>query len=125
MEELGSGTSFNELIVKYSEAPSRFKDGIIGPFKRGDLAREIESVAMALEVGETSDPIPTKAGIHIIQLEAHELAKEPNFDDARRRIISHLKQEKFGKELKDYFKEMMETNLIEVNPNYKQYDQRL
>ncbi len=123
MAELESGTPFNELVVKYSEAPSRFKDGIIGPFKRGDLVRDLENVALALEVGKTSGPIRTQAGIHIIQLESHELAKEPSFEDARRQIISHLKQERFTSRLREYFKELMESNLIEVNPNYKQYHQ--
>ncbi len=124
MEESKAGTPFNELVVKYSQAPSRFKDGMMGPLKRGDLSAEIESAALALQAGAVSEPIPTKAGLHIIRLESHTLAKDPNLTDARTHITSKLKQEKFVVALTEYFKNLMESNLIEVNANYKQYDQR-
>ena len=124
MEESRAGTPFNELVVKYSQAPSRFKDGMMGPLKRGDLSSEIENAALALQPGAVSEPIPTKAGLHIIRLDSHTLAKDPNLADARPHITSKLKQEKFVVALTAYFKNLMESNLIEVNANYKQYDQR-
>jgi parvulin-like peptidyl-prolyl isomerase len=124
MEESKAGTPFNELVVKYSQAPSRFKDGMMGPLKRGDLSSEIESAALALQPGAVSEPISTKAGLHIIRLESHALAKDPNLTDARAHITSKLKQERFVVVLTEYFKNLMESNLIEVNANYKQYDQR-
>lgn len=124
MEELRGGTSFNELVVKYSQAPSRFKDGLIGPFQRGDLVPEIEAAALALSVGEVSEPIPTAAGLHIIKLESHMPAREPDLEEARKTIVSRLKQEKFTKALRAYFEMLMETNRIEVNPLYRKFDQR-
>ena len=124
IEESKAGTPFNELVVKYSQAPSRFKDGLIGPFKKGDLSPEIENVALKLAKGAVSDPITTKAGIHIIMLESHVVAAEPSLEAARPSIVSRLKQEKFTEALDKYFKMLMDTNLIEVNRNYKQYDRR-
>ena len=56
MEALGSGTPFNEVVIRYSEAPSRFKDGIIGPFKRGDLAIVPARDWWAVVTVEASDP---------------------------------------------------------------------
>ena len=124
IEESKAGTPFNELVVKYSQAPSRFKDGMMGPLKRGDLSSGIENAALALQPGGVSEPIRTKAGLHIIRLESHTLAKDPNLVDARAHITSTLKQQKFIAALTEYFKKLMESNLIEINSNYKQYDQR-
>jgi parvulin-like peptidyl-prolyl isomerase len=123
VEELRGGTSFNELVVKYSQAPSRFNDGKIGPLKRGELAADLEAAALALKPGEVSEPLPTKAGIHIIRLESYTAAKEPSLEDARPKIITELKQEKFVAALDTYFKMLLETNRITINPNYKQYAQ--
>ena len=123
-EELKSGTPFNELVVKYWQAPSRFKDGEIGPFKRGDLSPEIESAVMTLKPGEVSAPITSKAGVHIIKMKTHAVAKDPNLEDSRKEIVARLKQAKFSEALEKYFKMLMETNRIDVNPNYKQYDER-
>jgi parvulin-like peptidyl-prolyl isomerase len=124
MEELRSGTSFNELVVKYSQAPSRFEEGKMGPFKRGELAAELESAALALKEGEVSQPIPTRAGLHIIKLDSHAMPKEPDLESARAEIVSRLKQAKFQTDLKNYFDMLLNTNRIKVHPNYKQYDQR-
>jgi len=122
--ESKAGTPFNELVVKYSQAPSRFKDGEIGPFKRGDLAPELEAVALALKPEEVSAPITTRAGIHIIRLKSHVAASEPNLENARKEVAGRLKQERFSEALDKYFKMLMDTNRVEVSPNYKQYDQR-
>jgi parvulin-like peptidyl-prolyl isomerase len=124
MSELAAGTSFNELVIKYSQAPSRFQDGKIGPFKRGDLAAELESAALSLETGAVSKPIPTRAGVHIIRLDTHTVAHDPDLETARADIVSKLKMSKFQADLKAYLEMLMRTNRIVVNPNYKQYDQR-
>jgi parvulin-like peptidyl-prolyl isomerase len=124
MEELRSGTSFNELVVKHSQAPSRFEEGKMGPFRRGELASGLESAALALKEGEVSRPIPTRAGLHIIKLESHTLPKEPDLETARAEIVSRLKQQKFQTDIKAYFEMLLKTNRINVHPNYKQYDQR-
>ena len=124
MSELAGGTSFNELVIKYSQAPSRFQDGKIGPFKRGDLAPELESAALSLETGAVSKPIATRAGLHIIRLDTHTLAHDPDLETARGDIVSKIKMSKFQADLKTYLEMLMRTNRIVVNSNYKQYDQR-
>ena len=121
--ELAAGTSFNELVVKYSEAPSRFKDGLMGPLKRGDLMREIEDAALALEVGEVSRPIPTAAGLHIVKLDSHTEASEHDLEESRPTITSRIKRKKFVKALREYFEMLMESNRIQVNPVYAKFNQ--
>jgi peptidyl-prolyl cis-trans isomerase SurA len=122
--ELKAGAKFNEMVVKYSQAPSRFNDGKIGPVPRGDLATDIEKAAEALKPGEVSPPLRTRAGYHIIRLEEHVERQEPTIENSRQKITSLLKQEKFSADLRRFFNSLMETNLIKVNPNYKQYDDR-
>lgn len=124
MEQLKAGTAFNELVIQYSQAPSRFNDGVMGPLKRGDLSADLEAAALALKTGEVSQPIPTRAGLHIVKLQSHVLPEEPGLATARTKIIARIKQEKFVVALQKYFKELLATNRIEVHPNYKQYDQR-
>ncbi len=124
MDEVKAGAPFNELVVKHSQAPSRFRDGLIGPLGPGELAPEIESRARELEPGGVGAPIPSRAGLHILQLESHVLPKEPTLEDSRTKVTSHLKQEKFAEALQRYFKMLMETSRIKVNPNYQSYDRR-
>lgn len=123
MQELESGTPFNELVVKYSEAPSRFKDGLIGSLHRGDLVDVIEGAALSIDVEQVSGPIPTPAGEHIIKLESHTLATNPELEEVRGRVIRLIKRDKFNEALKEYFDMLMKSNRIEVNPVYAKYHQ--
>lgn len=66
---LDEGADFAETARKYSQDPgSAQKGGDLGFVKRGDLVKEFEEVAFALEEGQISDIVQTQFGFHIIQL---------------------------------------------------------
>lgn len=123
VEEVDLGVPFEEIVDKYSEAPSRAKAGLIGPLRRGDLIRAIEEAALALEVGKVSRPIETEAGLHVVRLESHTPARDPSLDEVRPKVIQHLKKERFSAKLQEYLAMLMETNRIEVNPVYQEYSE--
>lgn len=68
-ERILKGESFADLATQYSMDPgSKKQGGVLGFFKRGDLAPEFEAAALSMEPGEISRPIETQFGFHIIQL---------------------------------------------------------
>jgi parvulin-like peptidyl-prolyl isomerase len=123
-EALASGTPFEEIVKQYSEAPSKSNDGLIGPLHRGDLLEQIETAALALQPGQASSRISTPHAWHWVKLESLTESKVGDLQAARGAITSRLKKEKFIDQLRKYFVMLMETNRIEVNPVYKDYDQR-
>ena len=65
-----NGESFEELARQCSQDPgSAARGGDLGMLERGDLVREFEEVAFALQPGEISDIVKTRFGFHIIKLE--------------------------------------------------------
>ena len=66
-EELKAGGNFSELAKKYSICPSGKRGGDLGQFGRGQMVKEFEQAAFALKPGQTSDPIKTQFGYHIIK----------------------------------------------------------
>ena len=68
LEELKSGTKFEDLAKKHSTCPSGKRGGNLGPFGRGQMVKPFETAAFNLNVGETTkEPVKTQFGYHIIK----------------------------------------------------------
>jgi hypothetical protein len=69
LQRLRGGEDFAELARRYSDdPPTRAKGGDLGFFGRGVMLDAFERAAFALKVGETSEPVRTEAGWHIIRV---------------------------------------------------------
>lgn len=66
--DLKQGKDFEELARKKSLCSSAKKGGDLGWFGRGQMVKEFESAAFALKPGETSRPVKSKFGWHVIQV---------------------------------------------------------
>lgn len=66
LKKLEEGTSFADLAQKFSKCPSGREGGDLGEFGRGRMVPSFEEAAFALGVGETSKPVRTRFGYHII-----------------------------------------------------------
>jgi len=62
----GSST-LAELASTESDCPSARKGGDLGFFGRGDMQKEFEDAAFALQPGEMSHVVDTNSGLHLIE----------------------------------------------------------
>ncbi|MHA2294733.1 MAG: peptidylprolyl isomerase [Candidatus Hodarchaeales archaeon] len=68
VDRINTGEKFENLAKQYSECPSRKKGGDLGEFGRGQMVKEFEKAAFALQKGQTTQiPVKTKFGYHIIK----------------------------------------------------------
>ncbi len=67
IDRIQAGENFKELAKQYSICPSKKRGGDLGEFGRGQMVKEFEKAAFALQPGEmTTEPVKTKFGYHII-----------------------------------------------------------
>jgi len=64
---LDKGEKFGTVAQQVSLCPSGKKSGGLGTFTRGKMVKEFEKAAFELEKGQTSVPVKTKFGYHIIK----------------------------------------------------------
>lgn len=63
----GGGIALGDLAVTESDCSSARKRGDLGYFGRGDMQKEFEEAAFALQPGEISGIVDTASGLHLIQ----------------------------------------------------------
>ncbi|NBR61978.1 MAG: peptidylprolyl isomerase [Actinobacteria bacterium] len=66
MEQVTTGENFAKLAQEYSKCPSGKVGGNLGQFNRGQMVKEFEDAAFALEPGSVTGPIRTQFGYHLI-----------------------------------------------------------
>jgi peptidyl-prolyl cis-trans isomerase C len=64
---IDKGEKFGAVAQQVSLCPSGKKGGDLGTFTRGKMVKEFEKAAFELEKGQTSVPVKTKFGYHIIK----------------------------------------------------------
>ena len=114
LEELNKGADFIELAKEKSTCPSASQGGDLGYFAKGQMVKEFEDAAFALDVGEISPVVKTQFGYHIIKL----LDKKPEtitkLEEAMQEIEVKLKQEKQNEEITDYLNGLRENADIKI-----------
>jgi len=68
MEKLNAGEKFGKLAKELSiDTGSAKRDGNLGYFTRGMMVKPFEEAAFKLQIGETSQPVKSEFGYHIIK----------------------------------------------------------
>jgi foldase protein PrsA len=68
LEKIKNGEKFGKLARELStDTGSGKKDGNLGYFTKGMMVKPFEEAAFKLQIGETSEPIKTEFGYHIIK----------------------------------------------------------
>ena len=67
-ERLKKGEKFGKLAKELSiDSGSAKKDGNLGYFTKGMMVKPFEETAFKLQIGETSEPVKSEFGYHIIK----------------------------------------------------------
>lgn len=76
--QLDAGADFGELAAQVSDDPgSARRGGALGAFERGRMLGPVDEAVFAMRPGETSDPVASALGYHILRLDALEIPELP------------------------------------------------
>ena len=91
---LQGGADFAELAkTKSTDKLSAINGGDLGWLNAGDLPKNFEDAAVALEIGHYSAPVNVDGSFHIIKLEDRKAAAELPLDQVREQIVNTIRQD--------------------------------
>lgn len=92
---LAKGEDFAALAARYSGDPgSANRGGDLGFAAPGNYVEAFDKALFALKAGETSAPVKTEFGYHIIRLEELRPGAEKTFDEVRAQLADELRRQK-------------------------------
>ena len=91
---LEDGASFEDQAKEFSSCPSSEKGGDLGFYPKGRMVPEFEAAADSLSIGETSDPVKTQFGFHLIKVMDRKDSSTRQLDEVRQQLEQHLMSQK-------------------------------
>lgn len=86
--------TFEDAARRFSTCPSGKQGGELGDFTSGQMVPEFENACAAMEPGQTTGPVKTQFGYHIIRLNKKEEGGDVKFADIREELTEALRSEK-------------------------------
>lgn len=111
-KKVRQGEDFSLLAKANSEGPTAQRDGDLGYFNRGRMAKPFEDAAFALNVGEVSGIVETQFGYHLIKVTDKKPARTIPYKEVQLRLEQHLKKEKEKTEIQGYIENLKKSAKI-------------
>jgi len=105
-----SGQSFEALARRYSQGPGAENGGLIGTFKRGEMAPQLEQIAFAMPVGEVSTPIVGPTGVHLMKIDSAQTnGPRISLDQVKDEIRTALHNQAMDERFRDWIAKNLKT----------------
>ncbi|MGC2403945.1 MAG: peptidyl-prolyl cis-trans isomerase, partial [Acidobacteriaceae bacterium] len=114
--KLASGAKFEDLAKTEPTDPTDPKLVVLGDFHRGQLAKEIEDKAFALNTGQHTQPIRTKQGFIILQVSQHNAGGDASFKQVEPQVEEAIFMERMQPKLREYLTQLREEAAIDIKP---------
>jgi parvulin-like peptidyl-prolyl isomerase len=113
-ERLVAGEDFGHLAREVSDCQSKNKGGDIGWFTPGQVSPTVEKAVSMLKVGELTDIVEDRFGLHIIKVTERKEAVLPPLAGIKDKVKAQLKQEKGQKELQPLVRKLRDGAKVEL-----------
>ncbi len=116
--ELKSGQDFATLAKADSGNSTAAQGGVLGEYKRGQLAKVLEDDTFSLKPGQFTEPIRTKQGYVILRVDAHDAGGVQPFASVQPEVEDAVGMQKMQPALRQYLTQLREEAYIDVRPGY-------
>jgi foldase protein PrsA len=114
--DLKGGKDFAAEAKQYSTDPgSRDKGGELGWFRKGQMVPAFENYAFSAPIGQTSKPVKSPFGYHIIQVEERKPGSTATLASAHDQIAQQLRSQQESPLIPQFLQGLQQNAKIDVN----------
>jgi peptidyl-prolyl cis-trans isomerase SurA len=113
-EEILAGKPFSEAAAQYSRDATAAQGGWLGFFRKGYLSPQMEAGIENLPEGETSQPIRTPLGIHLLLIEERTTGDIRPLEKVQNGIREKLFEEAAARQFEEWRKDLRKNAHIEI-----------
>lgn len=118
---LKSGTSFSDVVLKYSNGPYKDQGGIMDWMERGALEDQFERQIFDLEKGQYTKSIKTYNGYHLFKLVDRKFKAGKSFKEVRNQIHQRIAYKKWHKVLMSWLDELKRKGYLDYKGKSSNY----
>ena len=119
LKRVQDGEDFAEIAKRYSDSSTKDQGGMLGVYKRGELAKELEDKVFSMKRNELTDVLETKQGYLILQVLEHYDEGQQPIDKVRNEITDKLYTARLEPAMRDYLKTLREQSYVIIKPGYQ------
>ena len=112
------GERFPEMARDNSEAVTAKNMGELPPFKKGDLANNIEDQVWTQPKGYVTDPVRTGNGFLILKVDDHQKAGQAELSEVENEIMEKLYAPRMQPKMREYLTELRKSAFLEIKADY-------
>jgi parvulin-like peptidyl-prolyl isomerase len=112
------GERFPEMARDNSEAVTAKNMGELPPFKKGDLANNIEDQVWSQPKGYVADPVRTGNGFLILKVDDHQKAGQAEISEVENEIMEKLYAPRMQPKMREYLTELRKSAFLEIKADY-------
>jgi peptidyl-prolyl cis-trans isomerase SurA len=114
LDQFKKGVEFDELALRYSDAPDATRGSALGFIRQGEMDPPLERAVSALQPGQVSDLVETAEGIHIIRLDEKKTAQFRPLEEVKTEMQGIVFQQKSADRYQRWMTDLKSQAYIEV-----------
>ena len=112
-QRLNAGAAFSEMAKKYSQDASAADGGDLGWFSEGLMVPVFEEAAFSLGIGETSGPVRTPFGWHLIHIDEKEFLNPTSLEAQRKELTERVAEAKTKALYDQWLRDLRQRSFVE------------
>ncbi len=113
------GERFPDLAQNNSDSQTAQQGGALDPYKKGELAPELESLVWDKERGTITDPIRLPNGFLILKVDDHQKAGIAEYEEVENEIQDRITNTRMEPALRAYLTKLRQDAFLEIKEGFE------